>query len=967
MGGSSKVTIGYQYYLGVHFVLGLGPIDRVNSIEVDRRQAWVGPAEEEQITINAPELFGGRKREGGISGLMDLAFGKAAQVANDYLEAAIGVAQTAYRGATSAILRQGYIGNNPYLKPWAFRLQRIEAVDPGYNSGAQWYLGKAKIPQRYPSSAAPNVRVYIAVDVSDRMYDINELGDGKLMIDHQYDVVVAYLERERSLRAASRSGSYLIIAPGTNLVNDWIQRDNCADADYDALIAFMGNLVQGQDPIMQQTVTKVADFFDNSADPLWGNLLFVQPNNVGEDRLALLLTCINDTYNEFYPTYKAVFDAVPGLKRYGFFFDNDASALGDASYFDTIDNTPDDAEDPSYYQFPPDAGVAIIYGNDPTPLLAAGGAGFTEWDMNPAHIIREVLLSPDTGGSGNNADAGSTFTACADTLYAEGFGLSLTWSAPSRRSEFLELIEQHIDATVYVDRRTGLWEMKLIRDDYGTDLQVFDTSNVIAWDDFAWPETHSLVNQVVVTWTDPEKDEPGSMTLTNPAMVLQAGRVIQEKRDYPGINRADLAARVARRDLLALSASLLRGSITATHVPLEINRGSVIVLNNPRLGIDNVICRVQEIDEGDGRDNSVTLKVVEDRFTLEAAGLSDVPVITPPLPQILSPTPRMVEEATYFDLVRELGAEAVDELLLSDPDLGFLHAAAGSPNAIALSANLYVDAGAGYAEEDTISFAPATSLWSDLSRRADHVKVIAAYDPSLNSVEAGTLALVNGELMRVDTMALGGTWAPGDYWAPPVTPTGDLVTITFGRGCLDTPPEEHFAGDAILFFYDISTLAETRYQAAETINAKMRTVTTRGEQTLSAAIADPLTFAARAYRPFPPGQVQVDGAYGGVGAWESGSRTFTWAHRDRLTQTTTTFDDHTAGNIGPEPGVTYSVRVIAVDAAGAVLETLYSATGLTGTSLTIDAATDWTAALPANYDAVWFEIWSERADGSGSI
>src|SRR5690606_20433334 len=36
--------------------------------------------------------------------------------------------------------------------------------------------------------------------------------------------------------------------------------------------------------------------------------------------------------------------------------------------------------------------------------------------------------------------------------------------------------------------------------------------------------------------------------------------------------------------------------------------------------------------------------------------------------------------------------------------------------------------------------------------------------------------------------------------------------------------------------------------------------------------------------------------------------TVTWAHRDRLQQTSGTLVDHTAGNIGPEAGTVYRVQ-----------------------------------------------------------
>ena len=73
----------------------------------------------------SPDLFGGKSREGGISGLVDFCLGFPTQPASSYLKARIGEFVPAYRGVVSAILRQCYLGNNPYLKPWKFRSRRI--------------------------------------------------------------------------------------------------------------------------------------------------------------------------------------------------------------------------------------------------------------------------------------------------------------------------------------------------------------------------------------------------------------------------------------------------------------------------------------------------------------------------------------------------------------------------------------------------------------------------------------------------------------------------------------------------------------------------------------------------------------------------------------------------------------------------------------------------------------------------
>lgn len=143
MGGSSKkVTVGYKYYLGMHMVLCHGPIDSIDAIEVDGKTAWSSGTTGGAITINSPDLFGGESREGGVSGVVDIEMGSQTQGRNAYLQAQLGANIPAYRGVVGAVLRQVYVGLNPYLKRWSFWGKRINVRQDGI---PQWYLARAAI------------------------------------------------------------------------------------------------------------------------------------------------------------------------------------------------------------------------------------------------------------------------------------------------------------------------------------------------------------------------------------------------------------------------------------------------------------------------------------------------------------------------------------------------------------------------------------------------------------------------------------------------------------------------------------------------------------------------------------------------------------------------------------------------------------------------------------------------------
>lgn len=142
MSGAKKVTVGYKYYIGAHMILCHGEIDNISQIYVDNRLAWSGTSTGGAISINSPNLFGGEKREGGVSGTIDLEMGASTQTKNSYLTSQLGSDIPAFRGVVGLVLRQVYIGMNPYLKQWRIRGKRIQKLTSGLT---QWYSAKAAI------------------------------------------------------------------------------------------------------------------------------------------------------------------------------------------------------------------------------------------------------------------------------------------------------------------------------------------------------------------------------------------------------------------------------------------------------------------------------------------------------------------------------------------------------------------------------------------------------------------------------------------------------------------------------------------------------------------------------------------------------------------------------------------------------------------------------------------------------
>lgn len=125
MGKHSNPLIGYQYGLGVHMGLCVGPIDQLTQIVAGGKVAWTGSVTASgPITLNKPDLFGGQHKEGGLVGTATVMMGEPTQAANAYLQAQLGTPMPAFRGLLTILYRGLVSAMSPYLKAWSFQVSK---------------------------------------------------------------------------------------------------------------------------------------------------------------------------------------------------------------------------------------------------------------------------------------------------------------------------------------------------------------------------------------------------------------------------------------------------------------------------------------------------------------------------------------------------------------------------------------------------------------------------------------------------------------------------------------------------------------------------------------------------------------------------------------------------------------------------------------------------------------------------
>lgn len=552
-------------------------------------------------------------------------------------------------------------------------------------------------------------------------------------------------------------------------------------------------------------------------------------------------------------------------------------------------------------------------------------------DMNPAHIIRECLTDHTWGMGYADADIDDdSFTAAADTLYDECFGLSLLWTREERIEEFISVILSHIDAYLYLKRTTGKFTLKLIRNDYVLgDLPVFNEDDVVSWDEVSRREPPEAVNSVIVKYTDRRnRGKDASISFDNIAQIQALGERINATRFYPGISRGGLAVRVAARDQKSLGIGMISGRLTGKRTWDSLNPGDPFRLVTARHNLDGEVMRVAALKFGDGRDNKIGVKFAQDVFHLNANELVDPAQgdwenpSNPP--QVV--TPRLVWEMPYLELKAQIGPSSTNTLLADNPDAGMIEAAGARPTSDTLDAAIYVDG----VKEDVMTFAPAGLIEADIAAFDTAITITEGTDLTL--LTEGMLAAIVGdtpettEIVRIDTIA------------------GNDLTLS--RGMLDTIPRSHLAGSWLVAYDDFGMPDFKDRTAGDTPDVKLITRTTLGSLPLGSAPIDEVTLDSRAIRPLRPADAQVNGDDGsGLGEVDLvgiDPIPTTWARRNRLTESTPlawTDADQT-----PEASQTTNLILLAADGVTVIDDVTYA--GISGTSQDIDPA-DFGAAVSA--------------------
>ena len=575
------------------------------------------------------------------------------------------------------------------------------------------------------------------------------------------------------------------------------------------------------------------------------------------------------------------------------------------------------------------------------------------YDMNPAHIIHECLTDTSYGmGTPVAALDDAAFTAAADTLFDESFGMSLLWTRQSSIQDFIQEILDHIQGVLYVDPATGLLTLSLIRGDYdeGT-LDVLDPDNADLTN-FSRKLWGDIVNEIIVTWTNPENEQEETITVQDDSSIATQGGIVSDSRNYYGVRNAQLAMDLAMRDLRSAGQPLASCEAEVDRSQWALRPASVIKLTWPEYGLSELVMRVQSVDYGKPGEPMIKLLLMEDVYGLDIGSYD-----APPSSEWVDPSadPSALETVDILTLPYFFSLDSSVSAFVDSPEYpevlsGVLATTTNSdtyayqlwdevvlPNGSTEWQSLGTLNVIGYGELSTALAAEAATASVSFSN------VIGNTSPTVGGfVIIGDAGETGNEIAMVDV-------DDGDY---------DLV-----RGVLDTIPRAWPAGTPV-WFIDGSTVYEDSVvrSAAETVSYKLRSQTSQGLLALADAPLESATLTERPWLPNRPANVTAHG-----GAWSTQSApidaitradswvTVTWAIRNRIDEDVLVLAWTDASGTA-ETGQTTTIEVRDLDG---VLLTTHD--GLTGTSFDVPDASF------SSEQIVELRTYSERTDADGDF
>lgn len=518
---------------------------------------------------------------------------------------------------------------------------------------------------------------------------------------------------------------------------------------------------------------------------------------------------------------------------------------------------------------------------------------------NPAYVLYELKTNTvwGEGRSPSTIDIAS-FNAAAVTLYNENFGIGFKWMRQSTIETVTSEIIDHIQAALYDDPATGLLTLKLLRADYDVATLPTLTPSNCKLSHFKRKLWGEVTGEVTVTWTNPENEQEESVTVHDLSVIqAQGGSPVAAGRNFYMIRSAELAARVAERELVAMSHPLAACDATVHRPEVAYRPGDVVKITWPEHGLQNLPMRIMEVSPGSSMSGKMKLKLQEDIFALPPAQYIE-PVQTLWDAQDGLPEDLVFNLATLpaYMTAKVLNKQTVGQLEYPSAAAGILVA---RPTTSYVSYDVYANVtnviGGMLSGVVSTNAFPSSAQLAAPSGRASHsaIEIKNLSGPFPTEGDFVFLGGVNGEICVCTGF-------------DPLT-----MQISLQRGCLDTVPSFYGTNtDVYIIKYSLNNVTDNvERSVGEEVDYRFLPATFRSILNLGDATQFSTTLTDRAYKPLRPANCKVNSdGFGPVTYSGTGDLFCSWSNRNRVTESQIV-QSWNGANVNPEAGQTTNIRV----------------------------------------------------------
>lgn len=508
--------------------------------------------------------------------------------------------------------------------------------------------------------------------------------------------------------------------------------------------------------------------------------------------------------------------------------------------------------------------------------------------MNPAHILYEVQTNTlwGRGFSAGQLDLNS-FKAAADQLYNEKFGVCLAWRRQDSLNNFIQQILDQIGAALYVDRTTGLWRLTLIRDNYQLEsLPQYSYQNgLLRIEEDNNAALDLVTNQVVVTFKDPIKNQDETIRAENIAAIQKHG-LISENKSYAGIPTANLAGRIAARDMKIAQSNLKKFKLIFDRRAYTMQPASVFKLALPERGIASIVVRAIRVEHNDATNGEITVTVVQDVFGLPSSNfIQSQPSLWQPPDLTAKPvSQQLLYEVPFAELLREFSIQELQQI----QNQSYVGIVAQQPTAMHLDFDIFAKAStdAAYIDVGNGEFGFVSEIDADIPQTAEPI-TCNLNRPIDDAVQVGDRAFLGNEIVRIESI------------------DRETNSLVLARGCIDTVPLAHNTQSMLWVYSNIASVAESTFASTQTVDMKLVTHVSQDVLNQDLATVASLALNNRKERPYPPANVKINKAY--FPQEITGDVNVSWSHRNRMQ--TGLIPAFTTISNTPEENTKYNLRI----------------------------------------------------------